>query len=321
VEGKGTLSKVVRWVVAPILVSHALERIAPTISLMEVSAILPYLAHFLKFAAYAGIGGLVLEGIIKEVLMPRWGDLVSVESAKLRDLLAETISQRGLLVRQWEPAVPSKDEIDKTLGEDPQLKKAKKALLVGDAPQAIAILEDLAARKPEHERDLLKALILSPTPTDWDRARSLLPRIGEPQQYSRLGYNYWVKRDLATAISLAETAHRLAVEEGAKRPKAQLASAKNTLAYYYADAEVVEKADEARHLADDAIRLRREEGQNEKDVGSALATLGYVKITFGLSKEIVEEGIRDCEDGRRMGARNDLYFVHVARAQLRLAKM
>src|SRR5207249_2241806 len=122
------------------------------------------------------------------------------------------------------------------------------------------------------------------------------------------------------AISIAEKGLESAQTKlvGNSKQAVMVNTLKNSVAYYYAEAALPEKEELARRYAEDAYRYRVDSKGPIDRIAGALATRGYVKITFGHSTDEISDGIKDCEDARRDGAREDLYFRHLARAQQRL---
>lgn len=201
-----------------------------------------------------------------------------------------------------------------TNSKEPELVRAHDALSRGHTDEALKILRELSRKNPAYDKQLLSGLVMSKKPEDWEQAEKLLPEFGTLEHYNRLSLAFWANNDLTKAISLGE--HGLARILERKGEKAEepivIAKAKNSLAYYYADAELEDKADDARKLVEDALRVSESE-KNHEQYAKCLDTRGYIKITFGTNKEEIADGIRDCEEARRRGD-DALYFKHISRA-------
>jgi hypothetical protein len=67
---------------------------------------------------------------------------------------------------------------------------------------------------------------------------------------------------------------------------------------------------------EEALRMSESE-KKYNQYAKCLDTRGYVNITFGTNKEEIVDGIRDCEEARRLGD-DALYFKHINHAHKRL---
>jgi len=320
--------KLSKRVLFPFSIFFIIEQFYPKISThvwSDISGLVPSIGELAKFAALAGLASILGEEVIKDSLMPPFRDIVrnivlpemKIELNSFRDMLAKGLWEKGIIFREEvmekefpEPEMPN---------EEPDLKKAKQLLVDGDLTKAIAALSELTKTKPKYSRYLLCALLSSPRVVVWRSGQELLPAAGRVAHYLRLAYNYWLKGDLSNAIAVTEAGYKRLGEGENKESQEDLDKLGNSLAYYYAEARLVEKQDQARELSEDIVARRSH--KKDESLGSALATRGYVKISFSRSKEEIESGIKDCEDARRLGARDDLYFRHLARAQERLLSL
>lgn len=289
------------------------------------SAVVPSLGELAEFAAFAGIASILAEEVIRHSMIPPAREFISqsilpelkLELGRFRDMLAQGLWEKGLIIRE-SPA--EKDALgSEAVEEEPELSKAKRLSAQGYWDQATDVLTQLAARRPKHLPALLTALSESPRHEDWQRAKALLAKAGALSNYLRLAYNFWLNKEVAAAVAIVEEGYERFQEGAEKASEHDLDRLKNSLAYYYAEAKQVDRADLAKRLSGEVVAHRKPEPN--KDLASALATQGYVNITFGQTQEEIADGIRDCEDARRLGAREDLYFRHLARAQERLSAL
>jgi hypothetical protein len=201
----------------------------------------------------------------------------------------------------------------------------------GHIAEALAILTELSQKNSAYNKQLLSGLVVSKNPKDWEHAERLLPEVGTIEHYSRLSLAFWTNNDVTRATSLAE--HGLALASKKKEKPEEpilIAKAKNCLAYYYADAAREDKADDARDLVEEALKVSESENNYDQRPSAVapdlplhtkcLDTRGYVKITFGINKEQIADGIRDCEEARRLGD-DALFFKHMKRAHERLGAL
>jgi tetratricopeptide (TPR) repeat protein len=295
---------------------------------------LPALAELARFAALAGVASFAAEEVAKYAISPITKDVSEKQLVpalkegfdKIREAIASALQERGIII-QGQPIMEKEhgNELEEALGKDPEmdpgLNKAKNLIIEGQSEKAIEVLEKLVAQKPDYKPHLASVLLSSPKSEDWNRARTLLSSgIGSPRNYLRLAYNYWTKGDLSNAIAILESGLRQVEQKQMIATPDELDRLRNSLAYYYADANLLDKGEEALRFSEEVVAHRIPQGES-KSLGLALATRGYVKITFGNNRDQIIEGIKDCEDGRRMGASEDLFFKNLARAQGRLAKL
>ena len=102
--------------------------------------------------------------------------------------------------------------------------------------------------------------------------RALAPESARALLY--LGYIYWWTGDLNRAIEITEGAVKRSEELGEERTQSYCQA---NLAYFYAEAEDWEHADEALELAESAIRIQ--------DIPNHVDTLGYVIMKFSKTLE------------------------------------
>lgn len=278
----------------------------------------PFLSKFLYLAALIGFGIIALEHQIKEVLKPefigRFRNIFTQNNNRSRSQdidLSSVLSTQLSIIRQ-----DLLDEIrQNTNPEDsPKVEKAMNALLDGDIDGAIKELSAMADKDPKYKPRLLTGLILSKTPKNLDRAVNLLDDVGQPIHYLRLAYEFWVKHNINKAIAVLEEGHKIVPKDNIR----QRIAIENSLAYYYADANRTTKAGKALDFAKRAVSKTKElEGETDLYAGR-LATLGYVLISFGDDENKIEEGIKHCENARRLGANLKLFRKHIRVADERL---
>lgn len=294
--------------------------------------IIHHLSKLFYYIALIGAGSIFLEEVLENSLVPVIEESLDDLSSRLTSILRDkeiyfkidgSIHQYDLqlqnITQQLKDITNSKESLVKEIENknNPELENIKEMLLRGDFNNAIKILNEMAKENPEYQVYLLNALILSRNQFDLISAESILPEHGEPKHYHRLAYAYWLIGNVNKAVKLEEKAKELLE----KNPDTNLIDLNNSLAYYYADAECTEKAEFARKLAEEELLSREKNRAKEPGLyADCLDTLGYIKITFGKTKEDVNEGIKDCEDARRLGA-EALFFKHLSRAYDRLKSL
>jgi hypothetical protein len=198
-----------------------------------------------------------------------------------------------------------------------QSEEVRELAAAGETRKAVKQLnqmEENAGLRPEQVKllqDRIAVLILSHEITDWLEALVLLIQNKElqaPKYYITLAYNFWSVKQLDRAIDLAEKGLALAVQV---KDEKRILRFENSLAYYYADAEKMEKEELARKYAEEAVSRR-------PDDTAPLDTLGFVKITYGKTREEILDGAKMCTKALEKGAEFELYAKHVARANMRL---
>jgi len=323
-SGFALFKKFAVWVGLPAIITIAAQHLhesAPHFA----PAVVPFVEEFAKAAVAIGIGAIFADEIVAKTLIPSLRRTVEEvvlpafreEMKRVQEVLGQAIGETGSVLRQeigirWPVTEPAAQQ----LGEDPQMGQVKEALLRGSHGEALRLAEELAARDARYEVHVLTILIFSPEPAGRERAFSLLDRVGEPRHFLALAYSFWQASDEARAIAVAERGLQKAEALTTGDREKAVSIFKNSLAYYYADGQKTDKAALARRYADEATVYAQ--SFETTRVASYLATRGYVKITFETTKVGIEDGVKDCEDARRAGARQDLYFRHLARAQERL---
>jgi len=212
------------------------------------------------------------------------------------------------------------------------LDNAIRCFLNNNSDEGIRILIDLVERKPSYERTLLNGLVLSKNESDWTYAEKLLNKIGEPIHHVRLSYAFWTKGESDKAIAIAEAGLKLAVTKYSG-DLFTITKIKNNLAYFYAEKNIKEKEKEAISYSEEAVdftKKKYEELEDKKEEKIEdyemykyeyvrnLDTLGFVKIAYGSEINTIKKGIEICEDARRSGAADDIYFKNINLAQKRL---
>lgn len=294
---------------------------------MQSCFLFPICANFLC--------SLVAEEVIKHAIVPPFSSfgrheflpIIRNELEQLRHTIAEVLREKGLL-----PILPGNPNevygglariIQDAMGENPELNDAKAAFFEGDFDRSTNLLRNLSISRPKYKSQLFTALVCSHQHHHWREAEHMLetlPELGRPRGFRALAYNYWINNDIGKAISFAEISYER--EQQASRDNNGVMFGRNSVAYYYADGELTERSDLALEYASAEVEARsaRKDESHEQQLSyaKALATRGYVNITFGKSRKEIESGLVDCENARRLGAREDLYFRHLARAQDRL---
>ena len=110
------------------------------------------------------------------------------------------------------------------------------------------------------------------------------------------------------SIALAERGMKLV-----KGNTKLLSRFQNSLAYYYADSDIPGRALLALEYAEGAVKARPNEA-------SPMDTLGFVKISYGKTKEEILEGVKLCTQAYELGTRFELYAKNIAKANNRLTQ-
>lgn len=315
------------------VVAHTAEKNLKVPHLME--ALLPSLAELFTWWAILGIASLLalelMKGFASDVMQDTrehiLPDIQATIRASIRDLarvLAQCISDKEFFPLEVFSRVPTQPPQPVLSATDPKLAEAKRLMEVGRTDEAANILSALAKKDVKYEQELLKVLVYSTKEEHWKAAASLLKKHGSLPDITLLSYKYWAAKNFANAIEYAADGLKVALEQD---DAVQIARCRNNLAYYLADGEVVDRADEARQLAMDAVnavkKLRKEKHARVDDANEArvVATLGYVKITFARDEEELQEGVKLCEEGHERGANLDLLLRHMERARARLVEL
>lgn len=298
-----------------------------------------HIGHFLDFSGKALVIWIFIEETIKMIVMPIVKDFLKndflnelfKELRAIRDTVGEVLKEEGLIQSARSvPIVESQDQtiitgiIETEMGSDRKLKAAEKMVLDGNYNEAVDALIKLVKKDEKYMANLITTLVFSPDPDHWALAEKKLreyPEFSEPAHYTRLAFKQWLRRNCIETIRLGEMALTVFNNKGPVHDGEIEWRIKNSLAYYYADFELEENAGKAIEYATSAVNQVSSEKDSSDKLGLVfarrLATLGYVKITFGKTKKEVRDGIHDCEEARRLGSSDELYFSHLARAQSR----
>lgn len=181
----------------------------------------------------------------------------------------------------------------------------------GRIQDAIVALDSLVKDQNKIEGEIA-LYVLSDEEKDWAKALDLIRtnEIRNPAFLITLAHRFWSVGQLKEAIELGREALSLALEAG---DETQVSKAKNSLAYYLTDTEDTVYEKMARQYASEARRIRPN--------SAVLDTEGFVKITFGKSREEIMEGVELCEAARKMGAPFEAYVKHINKAKNRLEQL
>lgn len=296
-------------------------------------------SHLFTFGGYALILVMVVEESIKYYALPfvkgflrdEFLEGLFKELRDMRKTVSAVLREEGLI--KLSPISTEEEKQDETvvknifeleMKSDHKLRKAESMVKRGNYTGAVEILEKLSKLDKKYLANLVTTLVFSPDIEHWKRAEEMLfnyPDLAEPEHYLRLAYKEWMNGNCESARRLAEKALDI-VENSDMRTDEELEwRVKNSLAYYYADCELQDNAKKALTFATTSVQkiLPKKDQSDTYRLAYArrLATLGYVQITFGNNKDEIASGIHDCEEARRLGASEELYFRHLARAQSR----
>lgn len=210
------------------------------------------------------------------------------------------------------------EQIRNDRGQDNLTRSAKEFMSKGEFENAINTLEPLSEKTPEQTEYLLTAYVSATRQGHWKKAERILSERPRPFPYIQLSIKYWQIGNITKAISLCEQAKNVIDTSGNEKDKGLLSACKNSLAYYYADGEITEKAGVARQLIEEVIPPEK---RNSPKDANALDTLGYVLITFESERGEIERGMAYCKKANRLGADDYLLHKHLARAHKRLAQI
>lgn len=295
-----------------------------------LSAFLPSIIEFANFAVYAGVASVFLEEVLHSTVMPAF----CCEMREIRNALTLAIdgkefvfnsvteSQEKMLLKIDEKAMEyslrnNSIELSNTAKEKELIINARKSIQNVDYDNAIGLFEEIVKTNKHYYGELISALLASEKTYNLEKAKELLESYGEPYHYIGISFSYWQKRNIEMAISILEKGFDRFKDNELNNSASLMASYKNSLAYYYADEGLVENAQKAFTYAEEALQIRKDEDCNSREYANALDTLGLVKITFGTNEDI-REGLDMCDDARRAGVEEYLYFCHVELAQSRL---
>jgi len=191
--------------------------------------------------------------------------------------------------------------------------EATSAKVPSDLKPIRRVRRELASRAKDQSLDKAERefhrLQVSGSEADLERAVRLASRgsLRTPKNLLNLAYQYWSLGNFSRAIQLGNEALILAE----KREPELAAQARNNLAYYYAETEDPSFAEIALAHAAAAHKSR-------PDHPEFIDTLGYVRITFGLTKAEIQQGIRLCKKAHAAGIPDSATAKHLAKAKLRL---
>jgi len=170
-----------------------------------------------------------------------------------------------------------------------------------------------AVEKSKSTEEEIAVLVQSKDPADWTRALELV-RGKLPSSvitFLNVAFLLWQLPNLGEAIKVAE--------EGLKR--AMLArnmeltlKLQNSLAYYYAESGKEQFESLAREYTTTVRNATH-------DWPEALDTDGFVKITYGKTKQEILDGVTLCERARNLGVPFDGFAYAVAKAEKRLKNL
>lgn len=131
-----------------------------------------------------------------------------------------------------------------------------------------------------------------------------------PKQHKLLGLVYYWFDDIEQAISITEKALQMAKDQ--KNAK-EIASCKNNLAFYY----TIEGKPEKKQMAFEYANAAYESNRNS---GSYLDTLGYVKMKFATTVDELREAIDLFNKALELAPLNEDFIKHLQEAYKNLQK-
>jgi hypothetical protein len=185
----------------------------------------------------------------------------------------------------------------------------KKLVAENRVPDAVALIQQDPARDAAALQQAVSVLVVSQDEARWREAVEILEKneaARKPNFYLSLAFRFWSVGKLADAIALAEKGLTMV-----QQIPDELARFQNSLAYYYADADQLDKEQLARKYAEDAVRSRPKEPR-------PLDTLGYVKIVFAKDAAEIKEGAELCTSAWRAGTSFKFFAKHIERANAKL---
>jgi hypothetical protein len=232
-------------------------------------------------------------------------------------------------VKQQSPRNVSVLGIDPASFESPDEKAAAELLLGGSAIDAIAKLDkelgeaELSTRSRDFQRLYVVALVVSGTARNLLRARDHVTKIGELPLLANLSVSFWVIGDTDSAIVAARDAisaldsKAFSEQNDETRARWEIRTRSN-LAYFLAERQEPDRAQEARALIQRSLSLAKEKweviSEGRELYRDTLDTAGFVLISFAASREDIDAGLTHCEDARRLGSDVFMYAAHVERA-------
>lgn len=293
-----------------------------------ITELLPEVRLLALMAFAAGLAGLLIHHNIKD-FQPLVRDAFTALSKDLRDGTESSLKTmnstmadgfnsmatafarefKGASEKIWEgfSDIRVKEHLISTI-QNPQLRKLVKEQRI---QEAIANTEESYLRDQAERQQKISLLLLSNDEKNWNTALQMLDEdegLQKADYFLTLAFRFWSIKRVEISIDLAERGMKL-VKDDAKL----LSRFQNSLAYYYADSDISEKASVALEYAEQAVKARPSEA-------SPMDTLGFVKISYGKTKEEVLEGLKLCIRAYELGARFELYEKDVAKANNRLAQ-
>lgn len=254
--------------------------------------------------------------------------LVLDQDGHLEDAIRSQAEEESY-ARQFHNSSDSVLELEHEADGDTELETVYKQLNNGNYRAAINKLSELTNEDDKYYKHLISAFVVSPAIEDWEKAEDYIYVYGEPAHFRKLAFNYWVRGDINKSISLSEIGLKKA--KGINNEEL-IGSIKNSLAYYYADAGRKDKASIAYDFAKTEVDRRYETSKDEQEqeqeqkqelisYEDALDTLGFVKITFGQTREEILDGISLCTESLKLGGNKDLFRKHYDKATERIRSL
>lgn len=232
--------------------------------------------------------------------------------AKGFDSMASAFAKefKGASEKIWEgfSDVRVREQLIATI-QNPELRKLVKEQKI---QEAIANAEESYLKDQAERQQKISLLLLSNEEKNWHTALEMLDKdesLQKADYFLTLAFRFWSIKRIDISITLAERGLQLVADDDNVR----LSRFHNSLAYYYADADMPEKATIALEYAQDAVKLRPNEA-------SPLDTLGFVKITYGKTREEILEGVELCTRAFSRGTKFELYAKNIAKANNRLTQ-
>jgi hypothetical protein len=218
---------------------------------------------------------------------------------------------KGASEKIWEgfSDVRVKEQLISTI-QNPRLRKLAKEQRI---QEAIADTDDSYMKDQAERQQKISLLLLSNEEKDWSAALEMLDKeesLQKPEHFLTLAFRFWSIKRVDISVTLAERGLKLVKADNT----VLISRFQNSLAYYYADAEMPGKESLALEYAEAAVKRRPDEA-------SPLDTLGFVKITYGKTRNDVLEGVKLCTRAFEQGTRFELYAKHVGRANSRLVQL
>ena len=261
----------------------------------------PFIHHLLIAVQGLIIGGFLLY-VFEELLAEKFGPIMRDGFDSIGKSLAGKMVGQGSIG----------EELSKSLREVSEhlTPGINRLVQEGRIEEAVAKVQSVALDAPSRGEEEIAILLHSSDPKDWERVLDIANSLHlTTRSFLTVAYRFWNAGNLARAIGVAEEG--LSNENGRQEPDPiLLAKFKNSIAYYYADANRFDKADVARQYAMEAHSQRSHEP-------ASMDTLGYVLITFGTADE-VRKGLDLCFEAWKAGTSIDVFDANVNKAKRRL---